>query len=97
MSRSIIRDKSEFEAMVSTLIRAKGQGSFGKLHLLTFIHEGMDASWITTLKRAHPIIESILVSNLSGTDACLQLAPAKYLLLFPNLSEIEGMVRATAI
>lgn len=97
MKRSIIRDKTEFETMVSTLIRSRGQDSFGKLHLLTFNPEAMDDSRIATLKRACPIIESILVSHLSDTDACLQLTPTKYLLLFPNLSEIEGMVRATAI
>lgn len=97
MNQTIYSDRREFEAMVSSLLATESPGSFGKLHVVTISHGDDEAAWTRLLPKAASIAESILHARLGNGDSCLKMADGQYLLLFPHLSEREGIVRAAAI
>ncbi|RAU22539.1 hypothetical protein CU669_07565 [Paramagnetospirillum kuznetsovii] len=96
-STTNLNERARFEGLVDALVKSGDSGSFGKLHLVTIDHGNDEAVWQSRLPKILILAERILRSRLSNEDACLQLDPGQYMLLFPKLNEAEGMVKANAI
>lgn len=90
-------DREAFEALIRTMLDRGGQGSFGRIHLVSVLAEGDDSALKGSLPKALSIAEHIIQHRLGTEDACVPLEPGKYMLVFPGLSDTEGMVKATAI
>lgn len=92
-----IRTRGEFEALIETAMKSDAVGSFGKLHVITVAQAGDDSLWRKLLPKIRAITERILETRMSGENVFVPVGEGQYLLLFPSLSETEGMVRATAL
>jgi len=92
-----IRSRGEFEALIEDALSSHAVGSFGKLHVISVAHADDHPQWCKLLPKICVITERILQTRMSGANVFVSVAPGQYLLLFPNLSETEGMVRATAL
>lgn len=90
-------DQTGFKTILETLLKNVTQGSFGRLHMVMVRSEDRDIDWPRLMPKVRAIAEDVLRHRLSPDDACLEMDPGRYLLLFPRLSEIEGHIRATAI
>ncbi|MBI3444737.1 MAG: hypothetical protein HY055_05145 [Magnetospirillum sp.] len=90
-------DRQAFEAIVQSMLEKGGNGSFGKIHLVSILAEGDHAKLGPSRAKALAIAEHIIHSRLSREDACVPLEPGKYMLVFPGLSDTEGMIKATAL
>ncbi|KIL97907.1 hypothetical protein CCC_00968 [Paramagnetospirillum magnetotacticum MS-1] len=97
MSKSIFTDRHAFETLAASLLKSNPSGSFGKLHVVTVDHGDNEAEWARILPKAAMIAESIIGSRLSHDDVCLKIGQGQYMMLFPSMSEQEGLVRAVAI
>ena len=97
MTHGIFTDSVAFETLAASLLTEQKPGSFGRLHMVTISHGDNEAVWNKILPKATAIAESIIGSRLSRDDACLRMARGQYMMLFPNLSEHEGLIRASAI
>lgn len=89
--------RESFEALVQSLLKETGGGSFGRLHILSIRPMLDEEHWRVLLPKAVAIAERILQLRLGPTDACLPVAGGQFMLLFPTLSEAEGRIRANAI
>jgi hypothetical protein len=90
-------DRQAFEAIVRTMLERGGQGSFGRIHLVSVLPDTEGNALGTALPKALTIAEHIIQRRLSPEDACVPLEQGKYMLVFPGLTDTEGMVKATAI
>ncbi|CAA7618011.1 hypothetical protein [Magnetospirillum sp. SS-4] len=90
-------DRQAFEAIVRSMLERGGDGSFGKIHLVSVFSDGTEGTLGGALPKAITIADRIIHARLSREDACVQLSPGKYMLVFPGLSDAEGTVKATAI
>ncbi|EME70078.1 hypothetical protein H261_10364 [Paramagnetospirillum caucaseum] len=90
-------DREAFETIVRAMLERGGQGSFGRIHLVSVLPDAEGASLGATLPKALSIAEHIIQRRLSPEDACVPLEQGKYMLVFPGLSDTEGMIKATAI
>lgn len=91
-------DREAFEAIVHTMLERGSQGSFGRIHLVSVLPDAEGASSLgAALPKALSIAEHIIQRRLSPEDACVPLEPGKYMLVFPGLTDTEGMIKATAI
>lgn len=89
--------KADFEAMADALVKTGSDGSFGKVHVITLVGDSGPDEQGRQIEKAQMIIEGILNSRLSKTDSYFKIQPGKYLLLFPDLNEAEGRLRALAL
>ncbi|ARJ67982.1 hypothetical protein WV31_02265 [Magnetospirillum sp. ME-1] len=90
-------DRDAFEAIIGTMLEHGSPGSFGRIHLVSVLPDAPGAALGAALPKALSIAEHIIQRRLAPEDACVPLEPGKYMLLFPGLSDAEGMVKATAI
>jgi hypothetical protein len=97
MAHGIFSDPQAFEAIAASLLGIQAPGSFGRLHMVTINHGDDEAAWNRIQPKATAIAENIIGSRLSPDDACLRMARGQYMMLFPTLSETEGLIRASAI
>lgn len=90
-------DRDAFEAIVRTMLDRGSHGSFGRIHLVSVLPDAQGSPLGAALPKALSIAERIIQRRLSPEDACVPLEPGKYMLVFPGLSDTEGMIKATAI
>ncbi|CUW41656.1 conserved protein of unknown function [Magnetospirillum sp. XM-1] len=90
-------DREAFEAIIRTMLDRGGHGSFGRIHLVSVLPDAQGSGLGAALPKALSIAEHIIQRRLSPEDACVPLETGKYMLVFPGLSDTEGMIKATAI
>jgi hypothetical protein len=90
-------DRDAFENIVRTMLERGGQGSFGRIHLVSVLADSDEASLGATLPKALIIAEKIIQRRLTPEDACVPLDQGKFMLVFPGLTDAEGSIKATAI
>jgi hypothetical protein len=90
-------DREAFEAIVRSMLERGGQGSFGRIHLVSVLPDTGAPALGAALPKALTIAEHIIQHRLAPEDACVPLEPGKYMLVFPGLTDTEGMIKATAI
>lgn len=90
-------DRDAFETIVRSMLERGGQGSFGRIHLVSVLPDSDEVSLGATLPKALTIAEKIIQRHLAPEDACVPLDQGKFMLVFPSLTDAEGTIKATAI